>query len=32
MIIPSAQFVIDPALDTTKDSLWILGLKIRAAF
>jgi len=32
MIVPSAQFVIDPALDTTKDSLWILGLKIRAAF
>ena len=32
MIIPSAQFVIDPALDPTRDSLWILGLKIRAAF
>jgi len=32
MIIPSAQFVIDPALDPTRESLWILGLKIRAAF
>jgi len=32
MIVPSAQIIINPALDTTKDSLWILGLKIRAAF
>lgn len=32
LVVPSAQFVIDPALDRTKDSLWILGIKLRVTF
>ncbi len=31
-VVPSVQFFVNPALDPTKDSLWLMGLKVRLAF
>jgi len=31
VLTPDIQYVMDPALDPTKDSLWILGLRARLA-
>jgi porin len=29
-ITPDVQFIVNPALDPTEDSVWILGLRLRA--
>jgi len=31
-ITPDVQLLIDPALNTEKDTLWVFGLRARLAF
>jgi porin len=31
-IVPSVQYILDPALDPTRDNLWLVGLRIRVSF
>lgn len=32
LIVPDAQYIIDPAYNTTEDRLWLVGVKMRATF
>jgi len=31
-IVPSVQYILDPALDPTRDNLWLVGLRMRVSF